>query len=356
MRILIASDASHPQVNGVVTTYSRLAHELGELGVECQFLTSSQFKTFGLPGYAEIRLAVPDRRVADSLIQAAAADYIHIATEGPVGWTARAHCLSRGLRFTTSYHTKFPEYAAKYYGLPIGIGYRAARFFHGPSSGTMVATPSLRRDLEQRGFANLLSWSRGVDTTVFRPRPDRLFGPPPVFLFVGRIAREKNLEAFLDLKLAGRKVVIGDGPYLAHLRSRYPEVTFTGLKSGEELARCYASADAFVFPSRSETFGLVLLEAMASGVPVAAYPVTGPIDVVIDGINGFVEEDLGRAAARALSIDRAVVRASTKRYAWRSVANQFLANIASAHRVAPPFPGGRIAPASRSPVAAPLPV
>ena len=334
MRILIASDASPPQVNGVVTTYTRLAAELKQLGVDCQFLTGSQFRTFGLPGYTEIRLAIPDRRAADRLIEEAAADYIHIATEGPVGWMARAYCLSRGLRFTTSYHTKFPEYAAKYYSLPIGLGYSAARYFHGASSGTMVATPSLRRDLERRGFANLMSWSRGVDTTLFRPRPIRLFGPPPVFLYVGRIAREKNLEAFLDLKLGGRKVVIGDGPYLSHLRSRYADVTFTGLKSGEELACCYASADAFVFPSRSETFGLVLLEAMASGVPIAAFPVTGPIDVVVDGVNGVVDEDLGRAATRALSIDRAGVTACTDRYAWRAVAGQFLDNIATVHRTA----------------------
>lgn len=335
MRILIASDASPPQVNGVVTTYARLASELAELGVECQFLTGSQFRTFGLPGYAEIRLAVPDQREANRLIDEAAADYIHVATEGPVGWMARAYCLARGRRFTTSYHTKFPEYAAKYYSLPLGLGYSAARLFHAASSGTMVATPSLRRDLESRGFGNLMSWSRGVDTALYRPRPVRLFGPPPVLLYVGRIAREKNLEAFLDLQLDGRKVVIGDGPYLPHLRSRYADVTFTGMKSGEDLACCYASADAFVFPSRSETFGLVLLEAMASGVPVAAYPVTGPIDVVIDGVNGFVDEDLGRAATRALSVERAGIRASAQRYAWRAVASQFLDNIAAAHRAAP---------------------
>lgn len=355
MRILIASDACPPQVNGVVTTYTRLAAELAGLGVECRFLTGSQFRTFGLPGYAEIRLAIPDHRAAGRMIEEVDADYIHIATEGPVGWMARAYCLSRGRRFTTSYHTKLPEYAAKYYGLPLGLGYSAARLFHGCSSGVMVATPSLKRDLERRGFVNLMDWSRGVDTTLFRPRQERLFGPSPVYLYVGRIAREKNLEAFLDLRLDGRKVVIGDGPYLSYLRSRYPDVTFTGLKSGEELACSYASADVFVFPSRSDTFGLVLLEAMASGVPIAAFPVTGPIDVVVDGINGFVDEDLGRAVVGALAIDREAVRACTDRYAWRSVAKQFLANIGAAHRTAS-NPGLRPAPAARPSGVSPSPV
>lgn len=335
MRILIASDASPPQVNGVVTTYARLAAELEGLGVECRFLTGSHFHTFPLPGYREIRLAIPHRRAAARLIEDASADYIHIATEGPVGWMARAYCLARRRRFTTSYHTKFPEYATKYYGVPLGLGYRLARLFHGASSGMMVATPSLKRDLESRGFKNLMSWGRGVNTDLFRPRPIRMFGPGPVFIYVGRVAREKNLEAFLDLSLDGRKVVVGDGPHLPYLRSKYPNVTFTGVKTGEDLACCYASADVFVFPSRSDTFGLVLLEAMASGVPVAAYPVTGPVDVVVEGVGGCLDDDLSRAAKRALSIARSGVRSCTDRYAWRSVAGQFLDNIRAANRHAP---------------------
>ncbi len=299
MKILVATDAWFPQVNGVLATYRRLADELPELGCDLSFFTPEPFDTVAMPGYREIRLAIPNSRVAASQIGAEAPDHIHIATEGPVGWMARNYCLRRGIRFTTSFHTRFPEYGSQHLGVPRGIVYAGLKRFHNAGAGLMVATPSLQRDLSSRGFRNVLPWTRGVDTNLFRPRPDRLFGNDgPVFLYVGRVSIEKNVEAFLSAELPGIKVVVGDGPHLATLAERFPRVRFMGRRVGEDLARHFASADVFVFPSRTDTFGLVILEAMASGIPVAAYPVTGPIDVIEDGISGFLNEDLASAARR----------------------------------------------------------
>ena len=331
MRILVATDAWHPQVNGVVRTYERLAEEARAQGVEIVFFTPAGFRTVPCPAYPSIRLAIPNRKLAADLIESADADLIHIATEGPVGLMARAFCLRRRRPFTTSYHTKFPEYAAALLSVPPRWSFAMMRHFHNAGAGTMVATPSLMTDLRERGFQRLLPWTRGVDTNLYRPRPDRIFGSErPVFLYVGRISKEKNLEAFLSADLPGVKAVVGGGPLRAALERRYPQAVFTGPRSGEELARHYASADAFVFPSRTDTFGLVMLEAMASGVPVAAYPVTGPCDVIAPGVSGVLDEDLARAARAALALDRRRVREDAFRFSWAKAAELFVDNITGA--------------------------
>lgn len=331
MKILVATDAAPPQVNGVVRTYQRLALELERSGVMLSFITPDDFASLPQPFYREIRIALPTPSRMAQLIGEAAPDYVHIATEGPVGWVARSVLRSSRRPFTTSYHTKFPEYAAALFGLPDCIGYGLARRFHAAGSGMMVATRSLAAELARRGFKRILPWSRGVDAELFRPRPARLFGRDgPVFLCVGRVSREKNIEAFLAADLAGVKVVVGDGPQLKQLRPLFPDVIFTGAKYGEELAEIYASADVFVFPSRTDTFGLVLLEAMASGLPVAAFPVTGPIDIVRDGVTGILDENLAVAARMALTLDRRAARAHAETYNWSRVADQFVANIKTA--------------------------
>lgn len=332
MRILVATDAWAPQVNGVVRTYQRLEKEAARLGTEIVFLTPEHFFAIPCPGYSEIHLAVPSARKAGAEIEKLGADFVHIATEGPVGWMARAYCLRNARPFTTSYHTKFPEYAAALLSIPTSWAYTPMARFHAPSSGVMVATPSLESELSSRGFNRLMSWTRGVDTDVFKPQSVRLFGSDaPVFLYAGRVSKEKNLEAFLDAELPGRKVVVGDGPHLPGLRRRYPDAIFTGLKTGADLARHYASADVFVFPSKTDTFGLVLLEAMASGLPVAAYPVTGPIDIVQSGRNGVLDWDLAAAARRALAIDREAARTRALEFTWANTARLFIDNVCTAN-------------------------
>jgi glycosyltransferase involved in cell wall biosynthesis len=346
MRILVATDAWHPQVNGVVRTYSRLAQEARSHGAELVFFTSAGFRTVPCPAYPGIRLAIPRARRARRAIEAAEADLIHIATEGPVGLMARAYCLRRGRPFTTSYHTKFPEYASALLGIPACWSFAAMRHFHNAAAGTMVATSSLQAELRQRGFKRLMPWTRGIDTDLFRPRAQRLFGSKrPVFLYAGRVSKEKNLAAFLSADLPGLKVVVGTGPQLPALKARFADVVFVGAKYGEELAAHYASADVFVFPSRTDTFGLVMLEAMASGVPVAAYPVTGPLDVVTNGVSGVLDEDLARAACAALELDRTKVRKDAFRFSWARTAELFIDNISSACGLAAarsvPWPSAR---------------
>ncbi len=331
MRILIATDAWHPQVNGVVRTYERLEEELALLGVEVGFLTPSEFNTLPCPTYPEIRLALPGLRHVAQRLAAEMPDAIHIATEGPVGLMARRWCLARRVPFTTSFHTRFPEYLAQRFGIPTGWVYALQRRFHNAGAGMMVASPALATELEARGFERLMPWSRGVDTELFHPRDVRLFATgEPVFLYVGRVAVEKNLDAFLELALPGRKVVVGAGPMLATLRSRYPDVVFTGKKTGEDLARCYASADVFVFPSLTDTFGIVLLEAMASGLPVAAFPVVGPLDNVVQGETGILDMDLRKACLAALALDRSRVRELAVTYSWERAARLFISNIETA--------------------------
>ncbi len=330
MRILIATDAWHPQVNGVVRTYERLLEQFGALGIEVSVLAPHEFRTVPCPTYPEIRLAAPGLRRVAQRFAAVRPDAVHIATEGPIGWMARRYCRARRLPFTTSFHTRFPEYLSQRFALPAAWTTAVLRRFHNAGNGLMVATPSLARELEAQGFERVLPWTRGVDTGLFRPRDVRLFGEGPVFLYVGRIAAEKNITAFLDLDLPGRKVVVGGGPQLDELQARYRSALFTGKKTGEELAACYASADALVFPSRTDTFGMVLLEAAASGLPVAAFPVTGPVDVVVPGETGVLSEDLRQAALGALTLDRVRVHARAADFSWENAARLFLANITSA--------------------------
>ncbi len=330
MRLLIATDAWHPQVNGVVRTYERLVTELTHLGLQIAVLTPGDFRTIPCPTYPEIRLALPNARVIETLFAAHHPDAVHIATEGPVGWMTRSFCIERGIPFTTSFHTRFPDYIAQRTGIPANWTWAIERAFHNAGAGMMVATRSLAAELDQRGFNRIMPWTRGVDAALFHPRQTRVFGSEPIFIYVGRVAVEKNLEAFLELDLPGRKVVVGDGPALAPLRAAFPETLFQGRVTGEALTDCYASADVFVFPSRTDTFGMVLLEAMASGLPIAAYPVTGPIDLVTNGVTGILSSDLADAARRALMLDRSVIRSMAMTYSWNAAARIFLANIETA--------------------------
>jgi glycosyltransferase involved in cell wall biosynthesis len=349
MRILVATDAWHPQVNGVVRTYERLADEARAHGAEIVFFTPAGFRTIPCPAYPGIRLAIPNKKRAWKTIDAAGCDLIHVATEGPIGLMARAYCLDQRRPFTTSYHTKFPEYASALLSIPACWSFALMRYFHNSSAGTMVATPSLQAELRQKGFKRLMPWTRGVDTQLFRPRTTRLFGcDRPVFLYVGRVSKEKNLEAFLSADLKGLKVVVGTGPHLPALQHNFRDAVFTGSKSGDDLAAHYASADVFVFPSRTDTFGLVMLEAMAAGVPIAAYPVTGPIDVVTQGVSGFLDEDLGRAARAALKLDRAMVREDSLRFSWGKTAELFLHNVTSASGYAASARHVQLRPAARA--------
>jgi glycosyltransferase involved in cell wall biosynthesis len=301
---------------------------LCKLGLEARFITPRDFRTVACPGYPEIGLALVRESKLASLVDQMDPTFIHIATEGPIGWAMRAYCLRRGLDFTTAYHTRFPEYLAAHAGVPAHWTYRIIRRFHASAARVMVATRSLAQDLRSRGFGQAVPWGRGVDTTLFRPRSIRMFGEArPVHLYVGRVSIEKNIEAFLRLGLRGKKVVVGDGPQLQLLRRSYPDVTFTGALSGEELAGAYASADVFVFPSRTDTFGLVLLEAMASGLPIAAYPVIGPVDVVVPDRTGALDKDLGRAIEQALSMDRSGIREHALSFSWENSARQFVRNL-----------------------------
>ena len=327
MRILIATDAWHPQVNGVVRTLTMVADAAKSLGAEIVFLTPDSFKTVPLPGYAGLRVALtwPSRVV--ELIDEARPDAIHIATEGPIGLLARRYCLRRNRPFTTSFHTRFPDYVTARIPVPESLIWWALRLFHRPSRAVMAATPALAQELGARGFGNVVLWSRGVDADLFRPRPRTLDLPGPIFLSVGRVAREKNLEAFLDLDLPGSKVVVGDGPALAALQRRYPAAHFLGAMFGERLAETYASADVFVFPSKTDTFGLVLLEALASGVPVAALPVPGPRDVITDPAVGALDDDLHAACRHALTLSSDHCRAFALRHSWQACAQIFMEHV-----------------------------
>jgi glycosyltransferase involved in cell wall biosynthesis len=337
MRILLVTDAWSPQVNGVVRTLQRLQEGCEVLGHQVQVISPERFRTVPCPTYPEIRLALRPGPVIARQIEAFAPDCVHIATEGPLGFAARRHCVQRAMPFTTSYHTRFPEYVHARIPVPLGLGYAVMRWFHRPSRGVMVATRTIRDDLERRGFVNVKPWSRGVDTELFRPdHPPALDLPRPVYLYVGRVAVEKNLDAFLDVPLAGgTKLVVGDGPALERLKARHPEVHFTGAKHGLELARHYASGDVFVFPSRTDTFGLVLLEALASGLPVAAYPVPGPLDVIADSGCGVLDQDLGRAMAQAVAIPRERCREYAGRFSWPRCVEQFLGNLHPIERSLP---------------------
>ncbi len=329
-RILIISDAWKPQVNGVVRTLATIAGELEAMGHTVLVLGPDRFRTLPCPTYPDIRLSIMPRRRLGKMIEHFAPDALHIATEGPLGLAARKWALKRGCAFTTAFHTRFPEYVNARLRIPIPWLYAWMRFFHCAGQGIMVATASLREELALRGFRRIRDWSRGVDLDLFKPEPREEWNlPRPVFAYVGRIAVEKNIRAFLDLDLPGSKVVVGGGPMLSTLQKEYPGVHFTGPRFGEALARAYAGSDVFVFPSLTDTFGLVILESLACGTPVAAFDVTGPKDVLAaaDGKIGAVSNDLREAALSALDADRAACRAHAERFSWRACAETFLSHL-----------------------------
>jgi glycosyltransferase involved in cell wall biosynthesis len=328
-RVLLVTDAWHPQVNGVVRTLEMLARDLEAMGHKVAYATPEGRFTLPMPTYPEIRLSLFPRRSLERLIAQFDPNAIHIATEGTLGMSARAICLKRKIPFTTSFHTRFPEYVqARFPFVPVEWTYGFLRWFHGPAANMMVATQSLKAEMESHGFTNCSLWSRGVDVDAFRPIPDATLPfPKPIWLYVGRVAVEKNLDAFLKLDLPGTKVIVGDGPARADLERSYPGAKFLGPKSGEDLSRAYAASDVFVFPSRTDTFGLVVLEALASGVPVAAYPVQGPRDVIGDAPVGALDEDLHAACLRALAIPGEDCRAFALTRSWRACTEQFVANL-----------------------------
>jgi glycosyltransferase involved in cell wall biosynthesis len=322
------SDAWLPQINGVVRTLLATKATLEKMGHEVQMITPDLFRNIPCPTYPEIRLALRPFQKINQIIGNFQPDYIHIATEGPLGLSARRYCGKHRKTFTSSFHTKFPEYIQARFGIPTAFSYRLLRWFHGLSSQVMVATDSVYQELQARGFKNLVYWSRGVDINLFRPQSkDFLTDPRPIFLYVGRVAVEKNIEAFLKLDLPGTKYVVGNGPQLGSLCAKYPQVRFVGAKTGQELSHYYAAADVFVFPSRTDTFGLVLLEALASGVPVAAYPVAGPLDIINDSGVGCLDENLERAAYNALKISPQLCRQYALKYSWQACTQQFLDNL-----------------------------
>lgn len=327
MRILIVSDAWFPQVNGVVRTLSVVADKLTAMGDTVEVIGPDRFRNLPMPGYAEIRLAIAPKRRLAQLVAEFAPEIIHIATEGPLGWAMRGICRRNKWPFTTAFHTRFPEYLEARTRIPADWSWRVMRRFHEAGDGTFAATASLREELARRGFTKIRAWTRGVDLEKFNPASrDEWPGlPRPVFLYAGRVAIEKNIEAFLALDLPGSKVVVGDGPALPALQQKFPAVTFTGYRENGALARSYAGADVFVFPSRTDTFGLVLLEALAAGTPVAAFPVTGPIDVITDEKVGALDEDLRAACLKALDCDRSMARRHAEAWSWDACVAQFRA-------------------------------
>ena len=333
-RILLVSDAWVPQVNGVVRTLATLARDLGAMGHVVEVIGPERFRTLPCPTYPDIRLALRPGRGLARAVAGFEPEHVHIATEGPLGLAMARLARRRGWRFTTCFATRFPDYIAARTGLPAGWFYAWLRRFHNRGAGTLVATASLGSELAGRGFRVVRPWTRGVDLSAFRPDVEGVADAypglaRPIFAYVGRVAVEKNIEAFLRLDLPGSKVVVGDGPQRAALERAFPEVRFTGARFGAALAASYAAADVFVFPSRTDTFGLVLLEALACGTPVAAYPVTGPVDVLAgaEGHVGMMDEDLGRAALGALGADPVACRAHAERFSWRACAELFLRHL-----------------------------
>jgi glycosyltransferase involved in cell wall biosynthesis len=330
MRILIATDAWRPQVNGVVQTLASTIDVLARRSIETRVISPDQFPNMPMPSYPEIRLALPFLSRMRAVLDEFQPDHVHIATEGPIGWAMRRVCLKAGRRFSTCYHTRFPEYVRERLPLPLSWTYAILRRFHDAASGVMVATDTIEQALQSRGFNNILRWGRGADIAAFNPEVERIFEdlPRPIFLSVGRLAPEKNLSAFLSLDLPGTKVVVGDGPSRLALKVRHPDAVFLGPKTHAELPAIYASADVFVFPSLTDTFGLVLVEAMACGLPVAAYRAPGPLDVIGKSGAGVLSDDLRSAALMALNIDRRVARRHAENFTWEKATNQFLAHVA----------------------------
>jgi glycosyltransferase involved in cell wall biosynthesis len=328
MRVMIVTDAWLPQTNGVVNTLAQTAAWLERFGHEVHLVAPRDFRTIPCPSYPEIRVAIRPMPGLERSMDAFAPQAVHIATEGPLGFAARRYCLRHGLRFTTSYHTQFPQYLRSRWPIPLWVSYAGLRWFHGAAHCCMVSTPGVESELRSRGFRSLVRWRRGVDTELFRSRSkDFLKFPRPIAAYVGRVAVEKNIDAFLAMRWRGTKIVIGDGPERARLKTQYPEAVYAGFRFGEDLAAHLAAADVLVFPSLTDTFGLVNLEAMACGVPVAAFPVTGPIDVVQDGLTGALDTDLARAAERALRIDPRACRERALQSGWDACTREFEGNL-----------------------------
>jgi glycosyltransferase involved in cell wall biosynthesis len=328
MRIMIVTDAWFPQTNGVVNTLAQTAAWLVRFGHEVMIAAARDFRTVPCPSYPEIRVAVRPMATLARKFASFQPQAVHIATEGPVGLAARRYCLKKGWRFTTSYHTQFPQYLKSRWPIPLWLSYAALRRFHAAAHRCMVSTPSVQNELHQRGFRNIVRWRRGVDTELFRPRSKEFLQlPRPIAAYVGRLAVEKNVDAFLQMPWRGSKIVIGDGPERARLEARYREPVYAGFRYGEDLATHLAATDVLVFPSLTDTFGLVNLEAMACGVPVAAFPITGPIDVVEDGVTGALDPDLGKAAERALRVDPRACRAHALQSSWTACTREFEANL-----------------------------
>lgn len=349
MRIALVTDAWTPQVNGVVRTLTTVCEHLARRGHRVEVIAPDRYRSLPCPTYPEIRLALAGRRSIGERLETFAPHAVHIATEGPLGLAARRHCLASGRPFTTAYHTQFPDYLAQRTGLPPAVSWPYIRWFHRPSAAIMVATESVRAQLRAHGLAHVAPWSRGVDLDTFSPDlppPDIFFElERPIQLYVGRVAVEKNIEAFLATRHPGSKVVVGDGPALAKLRNAFPDAHFLGRQSGRALAACYAGADVFVFPSRTDTFGLVMIEALACGTPVAAYPVQGPMDV-LDARCGAMDANLERAIAQALTLRREDCVALGRRYSWRASTDQFLAALEARGAATPARAKGAFAAAT----------
>jgi len=329
MRITLVTDTYAPSVNGVVTTLVNTVKELENRGHIVQVIEPSQFKTLPAPGYNEIKLAWNIWRVGQ-MIDAFKPDAIHIATEGPLGFAARWYCKveKRSIPHNTSYHTKFPEYFNRYIGIPVDWGYWFIRWFHKFSTRVLVTNETMMRELGERGFERLAVWNRGVDTAIFNPQRREITGvKKPIILCVSRASIEKGLDDFCSLNVDGTKILVGDGPYLAELKRKYPHIEYAGYKSGVQLAEYFASADVFVFPSKTDTFGVVMLEAMACGTPIAAYPVTGPTDIIVNGVNGYMDDDLETAVEQALKCKRKNVFKASKNYTWGKCTESFVNNL-----------------------------
>ncbi len=328
MKIALISDAWHPQINGVVTTLANTVKALERLGHVVKLMTPDLFKNYPCPGYPDVRLAFLCGPKLRPLIKSFKPDALHLVTEGPVGFAARRYCQELGYRYTSSYLSQYPDYLNMRIGFPKQVSAAYLRWFHSDSARVMVATPTLEHDLRKKGYQHLVRWSRGVDTGLFKPRPkDFINDQRPIFMYTGRVAIEKNIEAFLNLDLPGTKYVVGDGPHKEMLEKKYPSARFTGYQQGERLASYMAAADVFVFPSLTDTFGVVLLEALACGVPVAAFPVQGPKDVINDSKVGILNDDLHYAAMKALSLSPNDCLRYAMEYTWEKSARQFLDNL-----------------------------
>ncbi|WP_427184266.1 glycosyltransferase family 4 protein [Bordetella bronchialis] len=326
MLIALVTDAWHPQVNGVVRTWTTMLKILRGWGHEVIVVSPEGSRTVPAPSEPDLRLCIQPRKQLKRILGDVVPDALHIATEGPLGLAARRMALRLGWRFTTSFHTMFPDYLQARMGIPAWLPWRYMQWFHKPSQRVLVPTPTVRDTVARHGLKNLQVWSRGVDAERFQPGPRDVFAdlPRPIFLSVGRVAREKNLDAFLSLDLPGSKVVVGGGPDEERLRRKYPGVRFTGMQADDMLPRYYAAADVFVFPSLTDTFGLVMLEALACGTPVAAFRTDAPLAVIEDGVTGFLRDDLRQACLDARALDRNAVRQHALTRTWDAIAMDLL--------------------------------